>query len=367
MAVIVKCQKCKKRLASDGGPCPHCGNKDRIFFLDHWPKGRYGGRVIQRLPGVKSLTDARDVEYLWSSARKQKKKIALPKGSTVDDLFPDYLEWYELHRAKTTYRDVKLIYNAHFSELLGKENVESLTVVNFDIYQTLRRTSKVCNRTINKELNYFSGFLKWCRMHKKLDIKPIIYEKLPYKRPRPEILTIDEVFRIIRAADPFYRVFILCLYTLGLRFSEARWLTLNDFNFTFKSVKVIQKGGSEKVLPVHNVLINAIKKLNIKDKKQYIFLNPSTITEAEPKGKPVGDIRRALARICTKAKIDKKINPHMFRHSWGTHMLGDGTNLRIIQRYLGHAQVSTTEIYTHVVLDNLRTASESLLKNYSTK
>jgi site-specific recombinase XerD len=221
--------------------------------------------------------------------------------------------------------------------------------------------ASVANRTINKELNYFSGFLKWCRRHKKIDLAPIFFEKLPYKRPRPDILSIDEVLRIIKAATPLYKAFILCLYLLGLRFSEARWLTLRHFDFEGKSVKVTQKGGSEKMLPVDDMLIDAIKDLNITDPDQYIFLNPQMVTLANPKGAPVGDIRSALERFCKVAKVDKKVHPHTFRHSWATHMLGEGVNLRVIQRYLGHAQVSTTEIYTHVMMDHLRTASNTVL------
>jgi len=181
----------------------------------------------------------------------------------------------------------------------------------------------------------------------------------------PEILTVEEVVSIIKAARPdkFYFALVLTLYTLGLRFSEATSLTLRHFNFPGKSVKMTQKGGEEKVLPASNILIRAIKALKITDPDEYIFRDRrKKITPENPHGKPITNIRLALSKICEKAKVQKNVHPHMFRHSIATHMLGNQVNMRIIQKYLGHTQISTTEIYTHVSLDHLRSGADGIMQ-----
>lgn len=373
MAIIIRCRSCKARLVSDADPCPSCGSGDKVFVLDYMQAGRYSRRIRAVLPeSVNSLEQARLINDLRVSARTKKRRDLPADAATVDYMFPAYLEWYGDHRAATSLRDLKLVYNAHITRLLGAEKIMAITTENLDYYQQVRLREKVPRadrnvkpRTVNKELNYFSGFLKWCRRHKKINIAPVYYEKLSAPRPRPEILTIEEILRIIKAADPFYRAFILCLYALGLRFSEARWLTLRHFDFAAKSVTVTQKGGTEKVLPVDKIVIDAIKALGVKDPDGWIFLNPQTVTSECPMGQPVGDIRRALDRICAAAKITKPVHPHMFRHSFATHLLANNINLRTIQRYLGHAQSATTEIYTHVALEHLREASNHVMGRFN--
>jgi len=369
MAIIIRCRQCRTRIETDAEPCPACGSAVKYFTLDYLQNGRYSRRIRAVLPDtVETLEQAQLVDRMRRTSRTKKTRELPADAATVDYLFPAYLEWYGAHRAATSLADLKLIYNAHISRILGNEKIVGLTTENLDYYQQMRLQEKrkgttrtVKPRTINKELNYFSGFLKWCRRHKRIDIAPVYYERLKADRPRPEILTIEEVWKIIEAANPFYRAFILCLYALGLRFAEARWLTLRHFDFAAMSVTVRQKGGSQKVLPVDEIVAEAIRALSVTDPDQWLFLNPRTVSEACPRGKPIGDIQKALGRICAAAKVTKRVHPHMFRHSWATHLLGAEVNLRTIQRYLGHAQSATTEFYTHVAIQHLRDASDHVI------
>lgn len=375
MAIIIKCRKCKQRLPNDTDPCQTCGSNERLFILDRMQNGRYSKRLRTYLPeNIATLEDARAIDALRVVIKKKKvKREPLPNAATVDDLFPKYLDWYAEHRSPTTVTSLRVIYKAHISRILGKEQVMVIDTDHFDLYQTTRSNEvvpltkrPVKNRTINKELDHFSGFLKWCRRHKKINIQRVYYEKLSAPRPKPEILSIGEVIKILNAADPFYYALILCLYTLGLRFSEANALTPRHFDFEARTVKVTQKGGEEKVLPVDDLLIKALKTLKVTDQDAYYFLNPDTVTPENPRGRPVMDIRKALDRFCAKVEITKKVRPHMFRHSWATHMLADNINIRLIQKYLGHAAVTTTEIYTHVMTDNLRDASGPIIRQIKT-
>ncbi|MFA5100529.1 MAG: tyrosine-type recombinase/integrase [Candidatus Omnitrophota bacterium] len=260
--------------------------------------------------------------------------------------------------------------------ILGAVVAENIFPRHILEYQRKRRDDKVSNRTINKELNYLSGCLRWASSAENGYITPRQWKigKLPYNKPIPKILSVEETIRILDAAEPFYKAMFLCLYSIGLRMDEARNLKWRDIDRENNTVIVRQKGGSFKRLPLNSMLLAAlddiarekttesyIKKIEkfLKENtnktiEDYIFLNPQT-------GKPITRIVRAIERACEKAKVEKHVYPHLFRHSVATHMLGQNINLRTIQGYLGHSQISTTEWYTHVLSSHLDKASDTIM------
>src|SRR5574343_1303271 len=377
MAVIIQCAECHKRPITELDPCPACGSDRHVFVLDYMFDGRHSKRLRQVLPdSVNSMDAALKIEEIRRQLKKRKSKIVIPSGATVKDLFSQYLVWCKEHRSITTHDDIKKTYYAHFERIMGNEIVCRFGTENYDYYQTVRladkkRNSKgpVKNRTINKELNYFSGFLKWCRVHRKINIEHFIHEALPAPRRKPIVLTIEEIVRIIREAkeDPFYYALILSIYTLGLRYSGVVNLTLKNFDFKSKIMRTIQKGDKEIILPIDDILIKAIKAMGITDPDEYLFRDRrKKITPEFPHGRPIKNIRLTLAKICERAAIQKPVTPHTFRHTWATHMLIAGVNLRTIQKYLDHEEVTTTELYTHLDVENLRTgqaAVMNILKN----
>lgn len=208
------------------------------------------------------------------------------------------------------------------------------------------------NRTINKELDYFFAFLKWAK--KTIGITPpkkLERDRLPYKRPIPNVLTFDEAVRLMAAADSqMYRVLFLMLFNLGLRFNEARHLKWSDLDMEARTVKIYRKGGKTDILPMSEWLYHELAVLARSNGSEWLFPSPVD------RRKPVTDIRKALRRAKERAGITKKINPHLLRHSLATHLLGKGINLRTIQEILGHEQISTTEFYTKVLLQHKRDA-----------
>ncbi len=331
------------------------------YIVDYYPDGRNGKRARVKLPEtVTDEEEAKSIEKaLRAAAKGKKEEVSALIGATVNDVFPDYLAWYELHRAKRSHKDVGLVYEKHIKRFLGNEKIEGLNNNHIIVYEKLRKKEGVTNRTIMKELSYFSGFLKWCRRERGVDLKPIKIEKLPHQRPVPIVLSPEEVVRIVEASEPFYKAFFLCLYTLGLRYSEARFLKWDDIDYANGAVRVVQKGGTYKILPLNDWLESALKDLGPYERGKYVFANKRT-------GEPVYDVRKAILRACTKADVKKKVNPHLFRHSVATHFLGADVNLRTIQTYLGHSQVSTTEFYTHVSLAHLKKAATSVFGGLST-
>ncbi len=325
------------------------------YGIDYWPSGRAGGRKLFTLPEGISPEAAKKAEATFK-ARKSTMAVDM-HGATVADLFPDYLSWYKLHRAPTSYKDVSLSWEKTFQKILGSYQVRDISAEHMTIYQQARTGMEtVKNRTINKELDYFGGFLKYLRREKKIDIARIDYEKLPSKRPLPTILSAAEVAAIMQAAErePFYRAFFLCLYALGFRVNEVRLLRVEDFDFASRTVRVRQKGGSEKTLPLSEQVVEAVKdlvELWPMEAGAYLFA-------LKRSGAPVGDVRAAIARTCKRAGVTKKVTPHLFRHSIASHLMGSDVNVSIIQKFLGHSQISTTQWYSHVSMGDLRRAQQ---------
>jgi integrase len=360
MALIIKCKSCGKRSSGAADQCPHCSGRDLCFFIDYYPTGRNGRRIRQALPeSITTAAAAQEIEMLMRRSRREKIMPSQPKGATVNELFPQYLDWYELYRAKTTYTDLFSIWQSHFSKHLGVKRVDELTSNTVQFYQKMRRAEGVCNRTINKELDYFSGFRKWCERECNIPAPTSRPQRLPYKRPMPMILGIDEVIKILDASEPFYRAYFLALFSLGLRMDEARQLRWHDIDINNRILRVIQKGGSYKILPASDWFMGALEEIRPADAAmdQFVFLNEKT-------GRPVFQVRKALARACKKAGVERHVYPHLFRHSVATFLMGKNINMRVIQGYMGHSKIGTTEFYTHVAVENLREAENAIMTAY---
>jgi integrase/recombinase XerC len=379
MAIIIKCASCKARLkGSDREPCPNCGSKEKRYIIDFWPDGRHGKRCQRYLnESIKSLAVARVFDESTKRSIKERRNPETAQSPTshdtmFKDLIPDYMDYYRLeHRSNVNpdrleksfkEREQALNIVSHIIGPIPITHFDKNIAANYQLTrskQKTRRGTNVKNRTINKELTYVLSYLKWCREKKSINITPDI-SMLHYDRPLPDILSPKEIQKFIKAAqdEPFYLAFFLVCYTLGFRLSEAKYLRWRDIDRENKTVRAVQKGGSDKIGALNQWLDQALKKIK-KGKPHpddYIFLVKRT-------GRPIENTRRAIDRISEKAGIKKHINVHMFRHSIATHMMANDTNLRTIQAMLGHKDVSTTQKYTHVVTDNIRNATKDMFEH----
>lgn len=187
-------------------------------------------------------------------------------------------------------------------------------------------------------------------------------------RKLPEVLTIEEVDAMIQAVDlskaegERNRAIIETLYSCGLRVSELVNLRFEDLHFDKGFIRVIGKGNKERLVPVspsveHEISSyrnNSRSKLNILSKhEKIVFLNRrgAQLTRVM--------IFTMIKQTAIAAGINKPVSPHTFRHSFATHLLEGGANLRAIQEMLGHESITTTEIYTHLDERFLRDAIAS--------
>lgn len=183
------------------------------------------------------------------------------------------------------------------------------------------------------------------------------------RRKIPSVLSVDEIEKMIAQIDRStaegernYAI-IETLYGCGLRVSELTDLKISNINFKEDFVKIIGKGDKERLVPLGKIAKNAIlnyynhyrKQMSV-DKKyeDVLFLNKF--------GKPLSRIMifYIIKDLAQKAGIQKKISPHTLRHSFATHLIEGGANIRVVQELLGHSSITTTEIYTHLDREYLR-------------
>jgi integrase/recombinase XerD len=184
------------------------------------------------------------------------------------------------------------------------------------------------------------------------------------RQPRllPETLTVDETERLIEAApDLRSRALLELLYAAGLRISEALNLDAEDLSLDGAFVRVIGKGDRERLVPIGEVAVDWMRRWLDEGRPALLAIGHV----APDRGGPVfvGDRGRRLARqqafaivkaTARAAGLGNRVSPHTLRHSFATHLLEGGADLRIVQELLGHASISTTQLYTHLTGERVR-------------
>jgi integrase/recombinase XerD len=184
------------------------------------------------------------------------------------------------------------------------------------------------------------------------------------RQPRllPETLSVEEVDRLLEAADGLRaRALLELLYAAGLRVSEALRLDREDLSLDAGTVRVIGKGDRERLVPVGDVALSWLRQWL--DEGRPALLERHHV--APVRGGPLflGDRGRRLARqqawesvkaAARRAGLADRVSPHTLRHSFATHLLEGGADLRIVQELLGHASISTTQLYTHLTGERIR-------------
>lgn len=219
--------------------------------------------------------------------------------------------------------------------------------------------------SVARKVSSIKGFFGFLRRRKWLDKAPlrgVSAPKIPKKLPN--FLSVDEVFHLLDGrieADPLPlrdRAILELIYSSGLRVSEVVSLNVGDIDDSIRLVRVTGKGGKERIVPVGEKALTAIRAYQSKrgelarrrkdgSPTQALFLNRfGTRLTAR-------SVERMIKTYALKRGLVRKINPHALRHSFATHLLGAGADLRSIQEMLGHASLSTTQKYTHISLEQL--------------
>ena len=212
--------------------------------------------------------------------------------------------------------------------------------------------------SVTRKLASLRGFFKWFCANEygsKNPVQTLEQPKLP--KHLPKVMTVDELNRIINSnLNTLQSLIVELLYGCGLRVSELVNLNLNDIDVRSKYVKCYGKGSKERIVPFGEKAKSALQKYfkerdlivlqnNLeKSKKLLLKNNGKNITRQD-----VYNFIHAQGE-----KINKHISPHTLRHSFATHLLENGADLRVVQELLGHSDVSTTQLYTHITKKRLK-------------
>ncbi len=182
--------------------------------------------------------------------------------------------------------------------------------------------------------------------------KGIVNLKTPkIPKSNPTVLTKEEIKALINAAPrDKTRLIIELIYSSGLRVSECVSLKVNDLDLDGRIVRVKSgKGNKDRITILSANLIPELKRYILTLDKDEVYLFPNS----KGSNLSVRNIQKLIQKAAIKAGIKKNVSPHVLRHSFATHLLEAGTDIRIIQELLGHSQLSTTQIYTHVSKEQL--------------
>lgn len=237
---------------------------------------------------------------------------------------------------------------------------------NFLSTLTDKGLSRASKARILSGVKGFFAYLIHCDKIEKSPFLKVISPKI--QRPLPDTLSFDEVLRVLESIDLSEanghrnRAIVEVLYGCGLRASELSELTLGDIFADEGVLRVVGKGNRQRLVPIAQVTLKFLKlyleqrvHLTVaRGSEHIVFLN-----------KNGGKLSRIsifniVRQSAERAGITKNIHPHTLRHSFATHLVEGGADIRAVQQMLGHQSISTTEIYTHVSLTSLRTAVELL-------
>jgi integrase/recombinase XerC len=245
-----------------------------------------------------------------------------------------------------------------FSEFVGQK-VEDVDMADVRGYVAMLINSGLKKSTVGRRLATVRSFFKFLHREGLIKSNPAKLVNAP-KMPRllPKFLTVDDAISLVEKPEGIGflpardRAILELLYSSGLRVSELAGINIDDVNVREGLVKVRGKGKKERIVPMGRKAVDALKaymieRVLLKKKEKALFLNRS--------GGRLTDrgVRRIVVKYARAILLDGRIGPHTLRHTFATHLLQGGADLRVIQELLGHSSLSTTQKYTHLDIAHL--------------
>ena len=279
----------------------------------------------------------------------------------MDKYIEKFMRYMEIEKnySPHTLLNYKLDLN-DFKKFCGQIDLEKIDYLLLRKYLAVLKEKNLGNRTVGRHLSALRSFFRFLCREGYLKTNPILMLSSPkLDKHLPSFMTEEEVTKLIESALPKdsndelglrNRAILETFYSSGLRISELVFLSLDDVDFISGIVKAMGKGKKERVVPIGEAALTAIRKYLDKRKKQSnaVFLNKN--------GKRISTrgVRDVVEKYLKSAGIRHGISPHTFRHSFATHLLNRGADLRTVQELLGHANLSSTQIYTHLTTEKLK-------------
>jgi len=278
--------------------------------------------------------------------------------SNKENIIADYLHYLELEcgllsNSLSAYRrDIE-----EFTMLFGIKSDFNFSSRGVNEYITRLNNKDRKPATIARKISSLRNFYKYLHEHELVKSNPFAFARVPrITRYHPDYLTVAEVEKIISQPNPEDRyglrdrAMLELMYGTGMRISEIANLKISAVYDEIGFIKILGKGNKERLVPFGRHAAHAVDKYRseIREKlrrgteSDYLFLS-----NRGKKFTRVG-IWKLIKKYARRAAVKKEVTPHTFRHSFATHMLEGGADLRIVQELLGHASITTTQIYTQV-------------------
>jgi len=269
---------------------------------------------------------------------------------------------FEKGRSENTVKNYREDLEDFFSFLKGREGIKNpAEVTHLEVRVFLGELLKkgLKKNSIARKLSTLRTFFKWLKREGLIKVNPARLLSSPkYQRQLPRFLTEEETFKLVESPEKEDslslrdRAILELLYSSGLRIGELVNLKTADVDLSRGIVRVMGKGRKERIVPLGNVAKEALLKyLRVRElfgpKTDHLFLNRF--------GNPLSSrgFQKKIKQYALKANLLKPVTPHLLRHTFATHLLDRGADLRSIQELLGHRKLSTTQRYTHVTLSRL--------------
>ena len=280
----------------------------------------------------------------------------LREGADLFQIIAEYLEYLELEKglSPNTIAAYRRDLSDFAKEITDVKGIDRMAINSF--IRNLRER-KLSPTSVIRKIASLRGFFKWAASTGILEKNPASTLEQPKVPQRlPKVVSIKEIEEMLHSdLAPVEHVVLELLYSCGLRVSELVNLKLSDIDLASKYVRCYGKGSKERLVPMGEVAKNVItdflpqrelyiKKFNLSTKNLLINAHGRILTRQD-----VYNFIHAQGK-----KIHKNISPHTLRHSFATHLLENGADLRIVQELLGHSDVSTTQLYTHISKKRLK-------------
>ncbi len=275
----------------------------------------------------------------------------------IDRYIDKFIKYLEIE--KNVSRHTVINYSQdlrNFSIFLGDRKAEDVDYLMIRKFLAELRTRKYEKKTIARKLSTLRSFFKFLYREGYLKANPLATISSPkIDKKLPHFLDVASVVKLIESPgtkDAYClrdRAILEVLYSSGIRVSELVGLDREDIDLIGGVIKVMGKGRRERICPIGDKASGAVRSyLGKAARNKALFLNRS--------GGRLSDrsVRRIVDRYIKRVSIEEKISPHTLRHSFATHLLDRGADLRSVQELLGHKNLSTTQIYTHITAERMK-------------
>ncbi len=276
-------------------------------------------------------------------------------------LLANYFQYLEFekrvseHTLKSYQRDIKYLLNYCVAEKTQQwQDIQTADIRN---HIAGRHRKGIASKSLQRELSAIRSFYNYLIKNQHLQNNPARHIKAPKQEKKlPKVLDVDQMSGILGSSpDSILEIRDLAMFELfyssGLRLSELSALNMDDIDLADRELRVLKgKGDKQRNLPVGSKAISALEK--------WLKCRTETLDSAvfiSNKGKRLGQrsIQLRLDRWCKKIGLPEHVHPHMLRHSFASHLLESSHDIRAVQELLGHSNLSTTQIYTHLDFQHL--------------